>query len=252
MTHISEEQLVLYYYGESTDETGIGEHLASCEPCRSAHRSLQRVLAAIESAPVPERAADYGRQVWRRIRPRLEQRTGMKWSLFIHPPRWAIAAALGSLLVAAFLLGRFWPRAELIVNRQEVSGDFRERIFLASMVEHIDRAQRLLIELTNEQDAAQVDISADQSSARDLLASNRIYRQTATMLGEAGIAGILEDLERILLQVAHSPSSISMEDLADIRQRIHAQGIVFKLRVVGSRMLERERALARQLAQRAS
>ena len=34
MNHLSEEQLVLFYYGESAEASGIEEHLAGCEQCR--------------------------------------------------------------------------------------------------------------------------------------------------------------------------------------------------------------------------
>ena len=39
--HISEEQLVLLYYGEAADAAAIESHLAQCEHCRVEYRAVQ-------------------------------------------------------------------------------------------------------------------------------------------------------------------------------------------------------------------
>ena len=57
MNHISEDQLVLFYYGESAEAVAIENHLSGCESCRSELRSLQLVLNTLDSASVPERPA---------------------------------------------------------------------------------------------------------------------------------------------------------------------------------------------------
>ena len=45
-THISEDELILHYYGESerADEARIESHLASCAECRFANEQLRRVI----------------------------------------------------------------------------------------------------------------------------------------------------------------------------------------------------------------
>jgi hypothetical protein len=83
-----------------------------------------------------------------------------------------------------------------------------------------------------------------------LVASNRIYRQTALRAGETGLANVLDDLERVLLQIAHSPSSLSPAQLQEIDRRIEARGVLFKVRVISSQVREKEKASARELARR--
>jgi hypothetical protein len=51
---------------------------------------------------------------------------------------------------------------------------------------------------------------------------------------------VLDELERVLLEVAHSPSKLNSAEFEQIRQRIAADGILFKIRVVGSNLRERE------------
>jgi hypothetical protein len=73
-----------------------------------------------------------------------------------------------------------------------------------------------------------------------LLASNRLYRQTAVQLGQTNMAGVLDDLERVLVEVARGPSQVSTEQLAEIQQRIEAQGNLFKMTIVNSTIAGRK------------
>jgi len=49
----------------------------------------------------------------------------------------------------------------------------------------------------------------------------------------------LEELERLLLDVARGPSQLTPEDLASLRQRIEEKGVLFKVRVIGANLRER-------------
>jgi hypothetical protein len=249
MTHLLEEQLILYYYGESGGAEGVELHLAACAACRSSYHELQRVLAAVDSAPVPEFPADYGERVWRRVQPELSRRRSFDWAALLRPPQWVAAAAIVLLVVAAFLAGRFWPGAG--PAPEALSGEqVRERVLLATVAEHLDRSQRILVELVNQIGDGQMDISADQDVARDILQENRILRQSAATSGETAVAGVLDELERILLEIAHGPATLSSAELADLRQRIESQSILFKLRVVGSRVRQRQTETIRELGRR--
>ncbi len=239
--HPSEQQLVLYRYGEAGERLAIEEHLASCDSCRDGYQALGRVLAAVDAAPVPERGEDYGAEAWRRLAPRLADarlrapvRTGLGW-----PRRWAIAAALAALIVAAFLAGRFSPRREPVLPTAAVPEQVRERILLVVVGDHLERSQMVLVELANAEPRGTVDISQEQQWARDLVGANRLYRQTAAGAGETGMASVLEELERALLEIAHSPARVRSAELKELRRRIEAQGILFKIRVVGSQLEER-------------
>ena len=53
------------------------------------------------------------------------------------------------------------------------------------------------------------------------------------------VAGQLEDLERVLVEVANGPTDIAPEDLTRLRQRIDDQDLVFRVRVVAREMRER-------------
>jgi len=81
------------------------------------------------------------------------------------------------------------------------------------------------------------------------LDDNRLYRQTAASTGEKGVASVLDDLENVLMEIAHSPSEVSNQQLDDLRQQIQERGLLFKVRVLGSQMREQESRPALQKQQ---
>ncbi len=251
MKHLNEDQLILHYYGEAPDPAAIASHLASCADCRAGFEGLRRVLAAANALQVPERSANYGSEVWQCLRPRLSERRRWDWKPMFHVSRWAWAGFVTAMLVAAFFLGRFWPRPEIPVVKLP-PGQVRERILLASVADHLESSQRVLMEVVNASGNGSVDISQQQASAEELVAANRLYRQSAERAGESGMAGVLEELERILLEIAHSPSQLTSGELNEIRGRIDTQGILFKVRVIGYQARERQKAAARELVRRNS
>ncbi len=251
MKHLNEDQLILHYYGEAPDPGAIEFHLSSCADCRAGFEDLRRVLAVANALQVPARSESYGNEVWQRLQPRLSERRRWDWKPKFHVSRWAWAGLVTAMLVAAFFLGRFWPRPEIAVVKLP-PGQVRERILLASVADHLDSSQRVLMEVVNASGNGSVDISQQQASAEELVAANRLYRQSAERAGEAGMAGVLEELERILLEIAHSPARLTSGELNEIRHRIDTQGILFKVRVIGYRARERQNTAARELARRNS
>jgi hypothetical protein len=52
--------------------------------------------------------------------------------------------------------------------------------------------------------------------------------------GDAVHAALLEDLERVLLDIANSPSEISPNNLVALQQRIEDQSLLFKVRITSA------------------
>ena len=244
MNHLSEEQLILFYYGESDDDSPSDtlapeQHLEECGECRAHYASLQRVLNVVDGLPVPERSAEYGAQVWQRIEHRLGARRRSIWMLPAHW-RWAAASvAFAGLMVTAFVAGRMYPRH---TPAQIAAADAQtgERVLLVAVGDYLERSQMVLIELTNANPKGSMDISNEQARAGDLVTETRLYRQTAERTGDTSITGVLDELERVLVDITHAPSKISPGQLDELRQRLEAEGILFKIRVLGSNVRNQE------------
>ena len=156
---------------------------------------------------------------------------------------WGLATA--ALVVMGFFAGRFINVREqpAAVQQAAVAGSgsavrdeaiVRERVLLIAVGDHLERSQMVLVELAHAETRGSLDISAERQLADDLVASNRLYRQTAVQMGRTNVAGLLDELERVLVEVARGPSMVNMRQLAAIQQQIEAQGILFKMKVIGS------------------
>jgi hypothetical protein len=243
MNHLSEEQLILHYYGEPgepVDALACEHHLDECGDCRALYASLQRVLNVVDSLPVPERSGEYGARVWQRIENRLGARRRTLWAL---PAwwRWAVAgAACAALMATAFVAGRSYPRPNRPAQMAAADAQNGERVLLVAVGDYLERSQMVLIELTNASPQGSLDISAEQERAGGLVTETRLYRQTAARTGDARIAGVLDELERVLVEITHAPSIITQPQLEEMRQRLEAEGILFKIRVLGANVRKQE------------
>ena len=101
MKHMKEEELIAYREGVAEQRAAISEHLAACEECRVELERIEAVLAALDTLPVPDPGADYGRQVWKEIAPRLEEKRGRWWRVWLEPRRLAAAGASKSAAMAS-------------------------------------------------------------------------------------------------------------------------------------------------------
>jgi hypothetical protein len=235
MNHLSEEELILHYYGEEGDAFAAGQHLDQCDECRAHYSGLQRVLNVVDSLPVPARGEEYGGEVWRRIENRLPPPRA--WWTLGGSWRWAGAvAAFASLLVVAFLAGRFFPAVHRQAAPVETLADKQagERVLLVAVGDFLERSQMVLIELNNANPSSQLDISAEQERATGLVSENRLYRQTAMHTGNTAMAGVLDELERVLVDISHEPSQLAPKDLENLQRRLGSAGILFKIRVLGT------------------
>lgn len=232
MKHLLPEEMVLFYYGE---RESAGAHLADCEQCRGEYQKLQRSLNAVDSLPVPERPEDYGSIVWKRIAPKLETKPKRWWS-WSAAPRWAMAAML---VVGAFLLGRVMPRPHA-----PVPAGGAEKVLLVAVGDHLERSHLILAEIANSDPGkGKLDISYEQKLAEDLVDSNRLFRLAADTNGDRATASLLDDLERVLLEIAHSPSEVSSPQIGELRKLIQEDGLLFKVRVYQTKIQESDKAI---------
>jgi hypothetical protein len=245
MRHLADDQLVLYHYHDGDDLETAKRHLASCAECQSRLDAIEEVLKLIQTPSLPERGPGYGSEVWNRIRADLPELNTRKQS-WLTMPRWAWAGVVAVLLVVVFLMGRYSSQKQspnnVAINSniptQPPAQQVRERVLLVAVGDHLDRSQMLLVELSHASGPGEIDISREQQRALELTDANRLYRTTAQQVGDTSIVTLLDELERVLLQVGHQPSSITAGELKKIQDSIQSQGILFKVRVVRSNVRE--------------
>jgi hypothetical protein len=236
MKHLDEEQLVLTHYGEEADPRASA-HISGCADCRSRLESLRSLLGSVD-LPVPDPGPGYGARVWSRLAPKLEAGPVAK---VVRPsafmPRLVLTGIAAAVVVAAILAGRFWQQADKTAD--PISAASRERVLQLAVGDHLQRSQVVLLELVNSSpDAA--GSAREQQRAEELVSTNRLYRQTAVRSGDTAVAEVLDQLERVLVEIARSPAPLSGPEQESLRKRIEGQGLLFKVRVLGARLREQE------------
>jgi len=245
--HLSEEELILHYYGETdrADEARVDTHLAGCGACQAANAQLRRVLMLVETSAPVEARPGFERDVWARLEPQLDasHTGGFGWKTVLWFPQWALAGGVAALVLVAFMAGRFTGGvpAGVAPDTGVVADASPERVLHAAVGDHLDRTQLMLTELVNN-DVDQADVFAgEQARASDLVAINRLIRQSAAQSGDAGVADVLDDLERVLLEIANAPADVTSNELSDLKARITTQDLLFRVRVIASEMRNRTR-----------
>lgn len=243
-SHVAEQTLILHYYGELDEPSAVEPHLAACATCRDEFERLQRLLALVELQEVPEPPPTFEREVWARLTPHLGRR-GLSWVAPMRPSgrQWASVGAAAAILLAAFVAGRVSrpPESDLASPAVEAPGDVAGRVLDLAVGDHLDRSQMALIEWLNADfETTALDLDAEQSRARELIAANRLYRSTAGYMGDAATRDVLDELERVLLEIANTPPGGGKETLEALRTRIEARGLLFRVRVIHSELRQRE------------
>jgi hypothetical protein len=240
MNHLSEEQIVLHYYGDAEEAPEIERHLNACPDCRAEFARVQSTLRQIEPLQVPEPLEGFEAKTWLNLRDRLPEKGGFLRRLFGAQQKWALAGAMVLLVAAAFLAGRFWPRPVQQIAHQPAQVD-PQRIVLVAVGDHLERSQMLLVEIMNSDAKGPINFSSEQAEARELLDSNHLYRVSAQQAGDPQVARLLDQLGRVLAEIANGPAEVSASDLQQVRHTIQSEGLLFKVRVVGSEVNSRAR-----------
>jgi hypothetical protein len=258
MKHPKEEELIAFHDGEPNGRERLQEHLRACAECRKELEKIEAVFTAMDAIPVPDPGENYGQRVWAQISPRLPEHQPPSWEnwweSFFAPRRLAAVGAFATIIVAAFLAGHYWwhPQPGTTPVGSVDTAKIRERVLVVAVGNHLNKSEMFLVELSNAQpnpaSGKLVNISAEQHRAEDLLEENRLYRQTALKEGDQVMASTLDELERVLLDVANSPEQVTPARFELMRQRLESRGILFKVRVIEQGLRDRNNPAKQQPA----
>lgn len=243
MNHLTDEQLVEHYLADGGNRVMVETHLRICNRCELAYEEISNSLGVRPPEP-PLRERGYGERLWQSIEaplrpyPAKPKRSWLSW-----PHSWRgpvlVGACLAGLIVA-FLGGSVWERGRKHPEMASNPSQAKERVVLLILNDHLDRSERLLVEL-NHAGADKEDLDSSlQAEARQLLPDNRLYRQTLAGSGDPMMTAALDHLERVLLEVANSPDKLSGEDIARIEQEMNTDSLLFQIRVLRAKTSRQE------------
>jgi len=237
MNTIDEEQLMALAFDElpAADAERLRDALATDPALAARYAKLQDDLLGFAHAEAPARDELYGRRIWAKVQPALAPRGAA--SRRMTPWPWAIVASLALVAVLAYQLGR----SELVAPIPEEGATVAattppgrsaasQRVLAASVADHLQGTERLLLEIANRNPDAEIDIEAERQWASILLTANRLYRYAAEQAGQARVAQVLEDMEPVLIQLANGDGEDASDELMGLRRSIEQRDLIFKAR----------------------
>ena len=239
MKHLSEDELVELYYGEG--ESAADAHVKACRECSAQFGKLKKSMDAIDVTAVPGRGADYGERVWQKLSPGLipYENKAAGWGTWMNWRRAVWVASCAMMLAAVFAGGRYWERNKAKRDDVATAPQAKQRVILVVMTDHLDRTERLLVQLEHAGTQDSAENVQMQSEARELLASNRLYRVSASDSGDPELAGALDRLEGVLAEIANDPN-LSAADIERVRKDMNTKGMLFEIRVLRARSSDQE------------
>jgi len=245
MNHLSEEDMILLAYGEGGDSAA--RHLESCPECAGAYAALKGDLKLVEQVEPPQRDEAYGERVWLAIAGSLPVYRPARRRWLGLTPVWlrglSYAAACAVLVAGAFYAGRLWEQGAkkqpaVAANRtpQAAQKQGRQPIVVVVLGDHLDRSERLLVELKHA-DPDSAELAAPlRDEARTLLAANRICRHKAADEDDPELGTALGHLDRLLEQMANQPGGLNGAAIARLQNEMNTDGLLFEVRVLRSRI----------------
>ena len=235
MSHLTDEQLVEHYFAEGANRVVAETHLRMCSRCQQAFEEISNALAVRAPEP-PAREPGYGRRLWQSIETPLRPYPATKRRYFSWP-RLALAGACLLALCAAFFAGSLWRSSRNHASEAANPAQAKERVVLFVLDDHLDRSERMLVELSH---AGGENSDSLQAEARQLLPDNRLQRQALSGGSDPMMASALDHLERVLLEVANSPDKLNSADIARIEREMNTDSLLFQIRVLRARTSQPE------------
>jgi hypothetical protein len=240
MNHLSHEELIDCVYSEGAPQAV--RHLEDCRECGQARRKLEADLDELPSLAIPEPEGEFEQRLWSALSPQLvpyqrKRRFGSRSAFWLGL---GMAGACAALLVAAFYAGRFWEHGHqprITASSTPVSAP--KKIVVVLLSDHLERSERLLVQLKHS-DADDTEMLAPmRDEARDLLAANRKFRQEAEKSGDPDLTKALDRLEQLLTQLANQPGGLNPAAISKLQDEMNAEGLLFEVRVLRSRLPDR-------------
>jgi hypothetical protein len=250
MMHLTDEDMIGQIYGEGENSAAVERHLASCGACASNFAELKRDLLEMDRIEAPARDTRYGERVWASIESLLplyapgylaEKRRWWSWNGGLAKGLTYVAA--GALLAAcAFYAGRVFEHNQqqpVAKNEVQVAPQTKQPIVVVVLDDHLDRSERFLVELKHADFDSAAMASPMRDEAKSLLVANRVCRKNAAQSDDPELTTALDHLDSLLAQAVNEPGGLNSENITKLQDQMNAQGVLFEVRVLRSRIAHR-------------
>lgn len=206
-----------------SDKAEWERHLRACPACSARLEEIKKIDGLVRGTAAPVPAVDFDKS-WRKIAAAMAPEPRRSFSLS-RAPRWLLLTA-GFL--AFFILGVAVARLYFFPAKAEVAAP-AEAPFLYSTQDYFAALQPVLSEYSNTQGPDGGDAS-DRARIRLLLNNLHLLRLRADRNRDASLLRLLDDIELVLLEIAHLDRS-DPEKTRLVGALIKEKGIPMKMKV---------------------
>ncbi len=243
MKHLTEEEMNEQAYGGG--ERDAAQHVDACAECARSLAELKGDLAEVGRTEPPERDDAYGEHVWRAIAGSLAAYERPK-RLWLQPRLirgLGYAAACAMLVAGAFYAGLHWERWTARPQAAHSNPQKpRQPIVVVVLGDHLDRSERLLVELKHVDAGNEAMMPPLRDEARSLLEANHVCRKKADEGGDPELKSALDHLDHLLTEMASQPGGLNAAAIAHLKEEMNDDGLLFEVRVLRSRVRDQRPA----------
>lgn len=246
--------LDLYFYDEldPSDRRAVEEHLLACSECRAGLDELRVIREALASRPDVSAPASGD---WSSFMTRLNASLGKERTRTVTavPMTTASRRVYVEYLAIAALLSLITLSVALALRKPQVPADAVPTVapavvqhvgpaptkdvsaFRAMTEEHFERSKLVVLGLAtkNPEELKSIDWAYERELATGLLNDTRLYRLAAEDRGLDKLAGVMRDLELVLLQTSMTDDK-DPSSLQQIQRLIRHRDLIEKMDVVAT------------------
>ncbi len=205
------------------EKAELERHLQTCPACHARLQDIVKINGLLQTATAPVPAPDFS-GAWSRISAAVGVEPRRRFAP-LPTPRWALLAA-GFL--AFFILGVAMARIVFFRTATDAAAPAAAP-FLYSARDYFAALQPVLMEFSNDP-GAEHGGTAGQAKIRPLLNNLRLLRLQADRDRDASLSGLLDEIELVLLELAHLDRS-DPENARQVNTLLQEKGIAMKMKV---------------------
>ncbi|HWG20074.1 MAG TPA: hypothetical protein VG225_06045 [Terracidiphilus sp.] len=158
------------------------------------------------------------------------------------------AAGCAVLVAGAFYVGTVWEhqqhlRQDAARAAEHATPPVQQRVVVVVLGDHLDRSERLLVELKHADAEDPELVKPLREEARNLLAANREFRDDAEKTGDPALTKALGHLDTLLTEMANGPQGLNAAAIERLQKQMNEDGLLFEVRVLRSKNPHRESAV---------
>lgn len=268
MKQWSKDDLVLFYYGELTQEQNeaLREAMTKSTELRQDYAELCDFLDNDAPLEVPQPTDNLEQQIMAAL---YQQADANARNDVITPPKkfslWqaaieffnlrllATTLAMSFVVVGVFYLGRWSSQVEKVPEyveersseSQAIPSDGEQlarqsrRVLFSNVSSHIEKSNRLFRLVSNGNGDLAKQIESRRQTIEELVALNRLYRRVAQASGDRQLENVLQQMESILVELNHTSPQAQPDDLESLKQRVDDSDLIYRLKVTNKKLAKK-------------